>query len=605
MVDPQGVELGTARLQDDCLVARARGEVTAATVTDLRMGLEKLLAEGLPVLLDVSGLRLTWSPGPEVFVAAVTAAGGWPLARLVLFGADAAAADRLTACRVAESVPLAGTAAEAAGLVGLRPARLARGRGFPADVRAARAARHFLRDTLAQWELPEHAGAETVVTELAANAVRHAATPFRLRLVLDDKGLRISVRDRRPGAVPHLPGLGLQSPSGHGLHLVARLSRSWGVLHFADGKSVWAVLAPAPRVVTAAPTVAPDPTEKIIGRPGGRVRTAAPADARSAAAVTPPRRQRYATADPEQAHEFLRALYGEHTLRLSGGADFSGFQLEYEGRSTNRFSVERLLHTMPFEGEFAPTDALVVVRPIGGGLRVATCGATQEAGPGHVLLVDGAAGPRVRWTQLNAEVVRLDPAAVALIAAELADVDPATVRFGLAQAVSPARAALWAATVAHVRDDVLPNDEVMASPLSRSTAFRHLVAALVEAFPGPALDAVTAAGAGRIAPAALRRAVRYIEEHAGDDIGLVDIAAAARLGPRGLQLAFRRHHDVTPLEYLRHVRLERAHRDLQAGNPVDDMVGAIASRWGFTHHGNFAAAYLRAYGRSPSVTLRS
>ena len=171
---------------------------------------------------------------------------------------------------------------------------------------------------------------------------------------------------------------------------------------------------------------------------------------------------------------------------------------------------------------------------------------------------------------------------------------------------SPGRAALWVSTVRHLRDDVLPNEEVMASPLTRSAAFRQLVAVLVETFPNTALEAAGSPGGGhRVLPAAVRRAERYMEEHAGDDIALADVAAAARIGARALQLAFRRHHDMTPLEYLRRVRLGRAHRDLQAGNPVDDTVGAIASRWGFTHHGNFSAAYLRAYGRSPSITLRT
>ena len=88
-------------------------------------------------------------------------------------------------------------------------------------------------------------------------------------------------------------------------------------------------------------------------------------------------------------------------------------------------------------------------------------------------------------------------------------------------------------------------------------------------------------------------------------MGLVDIAAAAGLGARGLQLAFRRPHDTPPLEYLRRVRLDRAHRDLQASTPSDATVGGIADRWGFPHHGNFSALYLRTYGCSPSITLRS
>ena len=131
---------------------------------------------------------------------------------------------------------------------------------------------------------------------------------------------------------------------------------------------------------------------------------------------------------------------------------------------------------------------------------------------------------------------------------------------------------------------------------------------LIETFPNPALDALADGGhydRGHVTPRTVRRAVDFIEEHAGDDIGLSDIAAASGIGARGLQLAFRRYTDATPLEYLRRVRLQRAHRDLQEAEPAGETVGAIAHRWGFPHHGNFSALYLRTYGRSPSMTLRS
>lgn len=62
-----------------------------------------------------------------------------------------------------------------------------------------------------------------------------------------------------------------------------------------------------------------------------------------------------------------------------------------------------------------------------------------------------------------------------------------------------------------------------------------------------------------------------------------------------------------PMAYLRQVRLQRADADLRAA--ADAAVGAgrgvaaIASRWGFTNFGRFAAAYRARYGRTPSETL--
>jgi AraC-like DNA-binding protein len=57
-----------------------------------------------------------------------------------------------------------------------------------------------------------------------------------------------------------------------------------------------------------------------------------------------------------------------------------------------------------------------------------------------------------------------------------------------------------------------------------------------------------------------------------------------------------------PLD-LRRVRLERAHRDLQAADPARQTVTAIAYRWGFPSSSRFAAHYRQVYGVTPSRTL--
>jgi AraC-like DNA-binding protein len=106
-------------------------------------------------------------------------------------------------------------------------------------------------------------------------------------------------------------------------------------------------------------------------------------------------------------------------------------------------------------------------------------------------------------------------------------------------------------------------------------------------------------------PATLRRAVAFIDEHAGQDLTAADIAAASFVTVRAVQLAFRRYMGTTPREYLRQVRLERAHRDLVAADPARDSVTAVAYRWGFASPSRFASYYHRAYGITPSHTLHS
>ena len=105
-------------------------------------------------------------------------------------------------------------------------------------------------------------------------------------------------------------------------------------------------------------------------------------------------------------------------------------------------------------------------------------------------------------------------------------------------------------------------------------------------------------------PALLRRATAYIEANAGNDIALTDIAEAVHVTPRAVQYMFRRHLNMTPLQYLRRIRLDLAHRDLEVASHPDQTVTQIAARWGFMHTGRFAVLYRQTFGRSPHETLR-
>ena len=99
-------------------------------------------------------------------------------------------------------------------------------------------------------------------------------------------------------------------------------------------------------------------------------------------------------------------------------------------------------------------------------------------------------------------------------------------------------------------------------------AMTLIAATALETFPNTTLDRARYA-ALPASPGSVRRAMSYIEEHAGDDIDLTDIADAAHVGPRALQRAFRRAVDTTPLGYLRSVRLGRAHEQLVAADGDD------------------------------------
>ncbi|PZF56718.1 hypothetical protein DEJ23_09150 [Curtobacterium sp. MCSS17_008] len=104
--------------------------------------------------------------------------------------------------------------------------------------------------------------------------------------------------------------------------------------------------------------------------------------------------------------------------------------------------------------------------------------------------------------------------------------------------------------------------------------------------------------------ARLRAAVEYIHAHAAEDVSIVDLSEAAGLSVRSVQESFRRVFDVSPLTYLRQVRLDRVHEELLEAGPQAGAVGEVARRWGFAHLGRFSASYAERFGEYPKQTLR-
>src|SRR3954470_4956117 len=108
--------IGT-RAIDAGTVLSVRGELSLRTVPQLRRTLEKELADRGRVLVDLSGLAVTWHRAVEVFPTALASMTGWPAARLVLFGTDPGTAALLAAVsRLTAGVHVAGGEAEAVAL---------------------------------------------------------------------------------------------------------------------------------------------------------------------------------------------------------------------------------------------------------------------------------------------------------------------------------------------------------------------------------------------------------------------------------------------------------------------------------------------------------
>jgi hypothetical protein len=106
--------------------------------------------------------------------------------------------------------------------------------------------RALVAQVLRRWDADELFDDAIIVTcELAANAVRHARSPFAVTFTREHRAsrsvIRVSVRDLSTAA-PELLAHDTRRIGGRGVALVDALSRAWGSEAEPGGKTVWAEL---------------------------------------------------------------------------------------------------------------------------------------------------------------------------------------------------------------------------------------------------------------------------------------------------------------------------------------------------------------------------
>lgn len=248
----------------------------------------------------------------------------------------------------------------------------------------------------------------------------------------------------------------------------------------------------------------------------------------------------------------------------------------------------------------SPEDQLMVCR-----MTTADGGAWDDGGPLDGRLPWATAGRPVqaRWegrARVHALVFDLD--LLGRVAREITGDDHLALSSWDTRPQSEAGARQWTRTYRYLAESLLGDDPGVGE-LAECELRRHAVHATLAAFSPAFIENAERAAQTRAAPAAVRRALAFIEGHAHEPITIDDVARAARMSTRGLQYAFRRALDATPTEWIRRARLSAAHRDLM--EPEGGSIAQIARRWGFEHPSRFAAHYRAQYGVNPSQTLRA
>lgn len=317
-----------------------------------------------------------------------------------------------------------------------------------------------------------------------------------------------------------------------------------------------------------------------------------------------PMNSSYSTARPGEAEEYLSAAYVDMGLSLAD--DHDPFRFTFGRFDGGAFQLDTLDLAARAAVSYEPDQEYFVSTVRQGTLRVLQRGTDERFLPGEVALIGRPeAETRAEFADFREGVVKVRAASLRAAAG----LDPRAEKlpeFASIRPISDGHARTWRRGVGFVAATLREDPAVLDSPIVLGGAERLLAGLILATFPNGALASpVHNDGHDARSPATLRRAVAFIEANAERDIGIVEIADAARVSRRAVQHAFRRHLDTTPTAYLRRIRLDGAHRELLDAVPGEGLtVTAVAYRWGFSSPSRFTERYRAAFGAKPSETLR-
>lgn len=311
-----------------------------------------------------------------------------------------------------------------------------------------------------------------------------------------------------------------------------------------------------------------------------------------------------ATDEPDVAHETLNAVFSPtRPIQFSGSRD--DFEFRLRSASVDGFGADFLRHTMRARASTDPLDAFLVGTVVSGSIAFSARGEHVALRRGGIVNYQGDAPLRAEWDDVTFAIVRIPVDAVRSTAETFAGVPRGALRFHGLTPVSPLAAQQWRMLSGFVHRSVLGGESDLDNALVRAPLVQLIATTALGVFPNTAMAIAHPPPTGSATPAAVRRAVAFVDENAHEAITVADIAAAAGISGRAVQAAFRKHHGTTPTGYLRRARLAGVHRDLQVADPsTGATVAGVAATWGFTRATRFAAFYREQYGVAPSTTLR-
>lgn len=308
--------------------------------------------------------------------------------------------------------------------------------------------------------------------------------------------------------------------------------------------------------------------------------------------------------DIEQTRDMISGVFCPHDLRITGRNQKLDARMYHA--SVGAVSLSRLQHGADVSIDpGCLKDFLLVQMPLKGEAEISCGKSTLHSTPQVASVITPAIPLKMWWTGCCDKIIVRIPRDELERQCEqhLGHGLRQPIEFELGMDLSEGGGRDWLRLIAFLVGELdQHNSMIYRSPLIRAQMVQMLVTTLLLCQPSNYRDMLLSP-APPIAPHYVKRVEEYIAANADQPITIIELASYAGVSTRALYAGFRNFRNTSPMAHLKAVRLQRAHDELLNAKQ-GERVTTIAMRWGFTHLGNFTAAYKRKFGEQPSDTLK-
>ena len=315
---------------------------------------------------------------------------------------------------------------------------------------------------------------------------------------------------------------------------------------------------------------------------------------------------RVTTDDVDEAAEQIGRIFCPHDLKPAQ-ARAAGFSARHNCAAFDGFSINYVTYGGSVSIDPGCLERFFLLQvPLTGAARIRAGAGEFDAVPDRTAsLLSPTIPTRMMWSDCAQVILLLDRRMVEQRAAALSGRVAGTVEFDpVIDLDAPSGQALRTSLAGLMTLAERLGPAGRLSPVATADWREALLDHLLNGQHHGLSDAIrTFSGQAERLPRALRVARDRLADNAGEPLDLAQLACAAGIGIRALQLGFRRHFGVSISEMLLDMRLAGLHARL-AQAPPDASITEIAFDLGFTHLGRMAGAYREKFGETPSATLR-